>query len=199
MPDVNSSEFWEDLYQRGRDFWDLGGPTPVFKRILKSDQFDPGSMIVLGAGRGYDARMFARHGYKVTAVDFAEDVVREMQARSDPEAPVEIIQSDFFDLPDKCDDIFDYVLEYTCFCAIDPQRRLEYVELVKRLLKAGGIFIALLFPVSNHKGGPPFAVDPNKFTAMFSESGFELMHRETPADSVQQRQGIEELLIFHML
>lgn len=198
MPDVNSPEFWENLYQAGRDHWDLGQPTPVFKRLLESGQFSPGNMIVLGAGRGYDARMFARQGFEVTAVDFAEDVLSEMQARSDPEAPIEIIHSDFFDLPEKCDGKFDYVLEYTCYCAIDPRRRAEYADLVKRLLKPGGMFIALLFPVSDHEGGPPFAVHPDDFVAMFSERGFKLTHREIPSDSVSQRQGIEELLIFQM-
>jgi SAM-dependent methyltransferase len=198
MPDVNSPEFWEKLYQAGRDHWDLGQPTPVFKRLLESGQFSPGSMIVLGAGRGYDARMFARHGFEVTAVDFAEEVVSEMKARSDPEAPIEIIHTDLFDLPNECSGRFDYVLEYTCFCAIDPQRRLEYADLVWRLLKPGGTFIVLLFPVSNHEGGPPFAVHPDEFGAMFSERGFGLTHREIPSDSVSQRQGIEELLIFQM-
>jgi len=198
MPDVNSPEFWEKLYKLGGDFWDLGGSTSVFKRLLESDQIKPGSMIVLGAGRGYDARMFARHGFEVTAVDFAEEVVDEMRARSDPEAPIEIIHSDFFDLPDKCDGKFDYVLEYTCYCAIDPGRRAEYADLVKCLLKPGGMIIALLFPVSNHEGGPPFAVQPDEFVSMFSERGFDLTHREIPSDSVSQRQGIEELLIFQM-
>ncbi len=198
MTDVNSPEFWEQKYKRGAAFWDLGAPTPVFKRMLDSGRFKPGPMIVLGAGRGYDARMFARRGFKVTAVDFAEEVVRHMREMSDSDAQIEIIHSDFFELPDQCDGKFDYVLEYACFCAIDPQRRLEYADLVKRLLKPNGVLIALLFPVSNHEGGPPFAVSSDEFVQMFTERSFELTYRETPPDSVPPRQGIEELLIFNL-
>jgi hypothetical protein len=34
-------------------------------------------MLVLGAGRGHDARLFARRGFTVTAVDFSSAVVEE--------------------------------------------------------------------------------------------------------------------------
>src|SRR5688572_1798513 len=97
--DVNSPEKWEADYERGTDGWDLNGPTPVFKRLATSGQFKPGRMIVLGAGRGYDAREFARHGFQVTAVDFSPYAVREMQRLAEPGAPVEIVHSDLFALP----------------------------------------------------------------------------------------------------
>ena len=48
---------------------------------------------------------------------------------------------------------FDYLLEYTCFCAIDPKRRTEYADLVDRLLKPGGTYIDLAFPLDGRGGG----------------------------------------------
>jgi hypothetical protein len=65
MSDVNSPQFWQQSYQDGRFPWDLGGPTPVFQRLLEHKRFPPGRMIVLGAGRGHDARLFARYGFNV--------------------------------------------------------------------------------------------------------------------------------------
>src|SRR5215208_1516921 len=161
MPkDVNSPRKWDTDYERQTDGWDLGGPTPVFKRLaLDADRpLTPGRMMVLCAGRGHDAREFARHGFQVTAVDFASQAVQEMQRLASPEAPVEILQHDMFTLQDTFNDSFDYVLEYTCFCAIDPKRRAEYADLVTRLLKPNGIYIDLAFPLDGRKGGPPFAV-----------------------------------------
>ncbi len=193
---VNSPAFWEEVYQGGRAGWDLGGPTPVFRRLLDRGQFSPGKIIVLGAGRGHDAREFARRGFQVTAVDFAADAVRDMRALADPHAPVEILQADIFDLPRALDGTFDYVLEYTCFCAIDPTRRAEYADLVARLLKPGGIYIALVFPLDDHKGGPPFAISISEILDLFGSRGFNLLERERPKDSVPQRKGIEELLVF---
>jgi SAM-dependent methyltransferase len=194
--DVNRPTFWEEIYQGGRAGWDLGGPTPVFRRLLDSGQFAPGRIVVLGAGRGHDARAFARRGFTVTAVDFADDAVRDMRALADQQAPVKILQANLFDLPRPLDGTFDYVLEYTCFCAIDPPRRAEYADLVARLLKPGGQYIALAFPLDGRAGGPPFAVSAAEILQLFETRGFTLRHRERPPDSVSPRRGAEELLIF---
>ena len=194
--DVNSPDKWEADYARRTDGWDLGGPTPLLKRLASSGEFRPGRMIVPGAGRGYDAREFARHGFDVTAVDFTSYAVQEMKRLAEPHAPVEVLQHDFFTLPRQLDDAFDYVLEYTCFCAIDPARRSAYADLVARLLKPGGIYIDLAFPLGTHKSGPPFAVSSSEIFDLFGARRFTLLRRETPADSVPQRRGREELFVF---
>jgi methyl halide transferase len=194
--DVNSPRKWEADYERRTDGWDLGGPTPIFKRLSTSRQLIPGRMIVLGAGRGHDARQFARNGFQVTAVDFASQAVREMERLASPEAPVEILQHDIFTLPETLNHSFDYVLEYTCYCAIDPTRRADYVDLVTRLLKPGGIYIDLAFPLDGRKGGPPFAVSATEILDLFGKRGFTLLFREVPADSIPPRRGAEELFLF---
>lgn len=194
--DVNSARKWESDYARHTDGWDLGGPTPIFKRLILSGQLTPGRMIVLGAGRGHDAREFARHGFQVTAVDFALQAAQEMHRLADPEAPVEILQHDIFTLPESLNNSFDHVLEYTCFCAIDPKRRAEYADLVTRLLKPLGIYIDLAFPLDGRKGGPPFAVSATEVMDLFQTRGFNLVSREVPADSISPRRGVEELFIF---
>jgi SAM-dependent methyltransferase len=194
--DVNSANKWEADYERKTDGWDLGEPTPVFKRLAQSGQLRPGRMIVLGAGRGHDAREFARHGFQVTAVDFASHAVREMQRLVDPAAPIAILQNDLFTLSQELDNSFDYLLEYTCFCAIDPRRRTDYADLVMRLLKPDGLYIDLAFPLDKRAGGPPFAVSVPEILTLFHDRGFNLKSREIPTDSVSQRRGAEELLIF---
>ena len=196
---VNLPEKWEADYQRGTDGWDLGGPTPVFKRLASTHRFQPGRMIVLGAGHGHDAREFSRHGFNVTAVDFSSHVVEQMHKLANPDAPVEILHSDFFTLPDELNNSFDYVLEYTCFCAIDPKRRAEYADLVARLLKPGGIYIDLAFPLDNRKSGPPFAVTESEIFDLFESRGFKLVSREKPKDSVKPRRHAEELFVFQKL
>ena len=194
--DVNSPEKWESDYRGHTDGWDLGGPTPVFRRLLSTGQFEPGRMLVPGAGRGHDAREFARRGFGVTAVDFSPFAVAEMRRLATAEAPIAIFEGDLFVLPSALDRSFDYVLEYTCFCAIDPQRRAEYADLVARLLKPGGFYIDLAFPLDGRPGGPPFAVTPSEVIDLFGQRGFALLKREIPIDSVSPRRGAEELLIF---
>jgi SAM-dependent methyltransferase len=197
MPlDVNVPGKWEADYERKSDGWDLGGPTPAFKRLATSGRFKPGRMVVPGAGRGHDAREFARHGFRVTAIDFASHAVHEMQRLAVPDAPVEILQHDLFTLPHALDDSFDYLLEYTCFCAIDPKRRVEYADLVTRLLKPGGTFIDMAFPLDGRPGGPPFSVTEHEVLSLFQERGFKLILREKPEDSISRRRNAEELFIF---
>jgi SAM-dependent methyltransferase len=193
--DVNSAEKWEADYLRGSDGWDLGSPTPAFRNLLASGQLIPGKMLVVCAGRGYDAREFARHGFDVTAVDFAPSATKEMDRLAEPTAPTEIMQHDMFALPHELDGSFDYVLEYTCYCAIDPKRRTEFVNLVDRLLKTGGAYISLAFPLAQRTGGPPFAVSVSELLDQFREHGFELINRKQPSESVPARRGAEELLI----
>lgn len=196
VEDVNFPTKWEADYLRKSDGWDLGGATPTFKNLASSGRFKPGRMIVPGAGRGHDAREFARHGFQVTAVDFSPYVVSEMKRLADPQAPVEVLQHDIFALPRGLDDSFDYVLEYTCFCAIDPKRRAEYADLITRLLKPGGVYIDLAFPLDGRAGGPPFAVKDSELLDLYQERGFRLLDREQPVNSVSQRRGAEELFIF---
>jgi len=193
---VNFPAKWERDYQRGTDGWDLGGPTPVFQRLASSKRLKAGRMIVLGAGRGHDAREFSRHGFDVTAVDFSSYVVEQMHKLADPHAPIKILQHDIFNLPPELNNSFDYVLEYTCFCAIDPKRRTEYADLVRRLLKEDGLYIDLAFPLDQRKGGPPYAVAATEILDLFLNRGFILLSREKPADSVRQRRHAEELFIF---
>ena len=194
--DVNSPRKWDTNYETQTDGWDLGGPTPVFQGLIASQELLPGRMIVLGAGRGYDAREFARYGFAVTAVDFSSYAIHEMERLADPQAPIEILQSDIFALSHELDRSFDYVLEYVCFCAIDPTRRGEYADLVHRLLKSSGHFIDLAYPLDERKGGPPFAVSELEIMQLFTQRGFRLVLHEKRPESIERRRDAEKLFIF---
>jgi SAM-dependent methyltransferase len=193
--ETNSPHFWDQLYKSNQFPWDLGGPTPVFQRLAAGGLLQPGAMLVLGAGHGHDARLFAQHGFTVTAVDFSARAVQAMSQLNDPSFPVEIVQADFFSLPAAWNGRFDYILDYTSFVAIPPDRRPDYADLVKRLLKPGGRYIILAFPIGRRSGGPPYVVQPEAIIALYTERAFRLQHREMPADSVDGRKGYEELLI----
>lgn len=193
--DVSSPDFWQKKYDDHNLPWDTGTGTPVFKRLIDSGVLPAGSMLVVGAGTGHDARLFARNGYEVTAIDFAAGAIAAMHEAADPAAPLDIRQADLFNLPPEFTAAFDYVLEYSVFCAIDPQQRADYVAAVDSTLKLGGVLVALVLPLSFGPGGPPFEVDPNEFIGYFAARGYRLVLREMPHDSIPPRRGNEELLI----
>ena len=143
-------EYWEKSYQSGDMSWDLGRPTPIFDDWIQY-QTDSLSICVLGAGNGWDAMSFAEKGHNVTAVDFAESAINNMHAFAQERGvQINLIHSDIFDLDKLFTHTFDVVLEYTCFCAIDPERRLDYVRITKQILKANGKLVGIFFPVDKN-------------------------------------------------
>ena len=150
---------WEARWQAGDAPWDLGRAPPALEALAASCPA-PLRVFVPGAGRGHDAVAWARHGHGVTALDIAPTAVAEGRALA-AEAGVEIewLCGDLFDLPGHLHRQYDVVWEQTCFCAIEPARRPDYVAAVASLLGEGGTLRALLW---NHGkgGGPPFDVAP---------------------------------------
>ena len=193
---VNTAEFWEACYETEMDNWDLGGPTPVFERL--ATKIPKGRICVIGCGRGYDAVTFAKAGFEVTAIDFAKTAVLASRenARKE-EVEMTVLREDFFDLPDELHDQFDYVLEYTCFCAISPERRFEYDRVIWKLLKPEGKLLGLFFPLDKNvdEGGPPWGVNISELHALFGLH-WNLESEEMPKESIEPRADREIMMIW---
>ena len=196
MNEVNHSQFWEDIYLENDTGWDLKGVTPFFDSI--SNDLIQGKVCILGCGRGYDAIMFAEKGFDVTAVDFAPTPISELNKLAIQKSVIiTTVQDDIFSLVEKFPDTFDYVIEQTCFCAIDPNRRKEYERLVRTILKPGGKLVGLWFPLdkSQEEGGPPFGTTIYEVKSIFN-SGWKIEKENFPSQSVEPRKGREKLIIF---
>lgn len=189
--EVNTVSFWENLYRQNESLWDLGQAAPPFVSFLESSSsLIPGSMAVLGCGRGHDAVFFAQKGFQVTGFDFAPSAIQgAYEAAKKANISIQLEQRDLFDLIPLHKNQFDYVLEHTCFCAIDPVRRPDYVQVVKNLLRPDGQFIALFY-AHGQPGGPPYTTDIEEIRSLFSPF-FEIKTLEVPSNSVERRQGKE--------
>jgi len=196
MNEVDHSQFWEDIYLENDTGWDLKGVTPVFDSI--SNELIKGKVCIVGCGRGYDAIMFAKKGFDVTAVDFAPTPIFELNKLAiQKSVTINTVQDDIFSLVGQYPDTFDYVIEQTCFCAIHPNRRKEYEKLVRSILKLGGKLVGLWYPLdkSQEEGGPPWGTTIDEVKSTFN-SGWEIEKEEFPSQSVQPRKGREKLIIF---
>jgi methyl halide transferase len=199
-PPVSVPAFWEDLYAGQGDGWELGAPAPpLAARLEGGGVFEaaaeaPPRVAVPGCGRGHDARLLARRGFHVWAFDFAPTAVAEARALVRREGlPVSVENRDVFTLAAEYPGFFDGVWEYTCFCAIDPARRAEYVEVLWRILRAGGSLLACFYPVREGEDGPPFPVSVADVRALLAP-GFDLLEAGPPAASAERRQGLEWLV-----
>ena len=197
--DINKPSFWEDRYNKGEIGWDLGADTPVFSAI--SETLVPGNVCVLGCGNGYDAIYFSKKGFNVTAVDFAETPIKNINKIADDlSLTINTVQKDIFDLIPKYINSFDYIIEQTCFCAIDPLKRKRYSNLAYDLLKLGGKLIGLWMPLDKdvNEGGPPFGVREDEVKKLFSKR-WKIIEDCFPEKSIESRKGRERLIIFEKL
>ena len=197
--DVNQSNFWENRYKKEEIGWDLGAETPVFKAL--SDTLDTGKVCILGCGNGYDAILFSKKGFSVTAVDFAETPIHNLETNARSlSLSIETIKKDIFDLTPDYSSQFEYIIEQTCFCAIDPLKREQYSNLVYDLLKVGGKLIGLWMPLDKDidEGGPPFGVKEDEIKMLFSNK-WKITADYFPNQSIEARKGREKLIIFEKL
>ena len=113
---------------------------------------------------------------------------------------INTIQEDIFDLTPKYNNSFDYILEQTCFCAIDPKNRDQYSNLAYDLLKVGGRLIGLWMPLDKDikEGGPPFGVKEDEVKKLFSKQ-WKITEDCFPVQSIQARKGREKLIVFEKL
>ncbi|HXG37313.1 MAG TPA: methyltransferase domain-containing protein [Bacteroidota bacterium] len=196
MNDVNTPHFWEELYRSGQTGWDMGRPAPAFVALLESGRFKPGTTLVLGCGKGYDAVLFARYGFDVTAIDFSPTAIECARDLARKEGVhLHLVQEDLFDYSLGVIEEFDYIVEYVTYCAIDPSRRPEFAAAVASMLKRNGELFALFFPLDNHEGGPPFAVSMDEVVRLFGRK-LDLVSVEAPPESVPSRKGKELITIW---
>jgi SAM-dependent methyltransferase len=80
MAHVSEPDFWEGLYARGEDGWDLKAAAPPLVDFVQTSAPPRGRVLVPGCGRGHDARFLAAHGYDVLAVDFSAAALRDARA-----------------------------------------------------------------------------------------------------------------------
>jgi SAM-dependent methyltransferase len=192
----DNSQFWEGIYLEDDAGWDLGEATPIFDSM--ADSISPGKVCIIGCGRGYDAIMFAQKGFEVTAIDFAPSAINAVKdlARK-AKLAVNTIENDIFTLAPVYANTYDFIIEQTCFCAINPARRSEYETVVNQLLKPGGKLIGLWFPLDKliEDGGPPWGTTVEEVKSIFKD-GWKIEKEEFPDLSIGPRKGREKLIVF---
>ena len=190
-------EFWEELYTANDIDWDLSGSSPPFRELITNLNLENKKVFVPGCGNGYDVIELAKNGAEVWAIDFAKKPLENLKQHPDfNKTKIHLILSDIFEISNFFYNKFDYVFEYTCFCAIDPSQRKKYRDLIHQILLNGGKFISLFFPILKPEtdDGPPFGVNLKNTLKMF-EQKFEIMQINKSINSHPKRVGNEILVV----
>lgn len=178
--------YWEERYQNKATGWDIGYPTPAivnyFEKINKSSR-----ILIPGCGNAYEAEHLHNEGFEnIILIDIAPSPLDNFKKRVPNFPHQNLICADFFEL----DDQFDYVIEQTFFCAIDPSLRMNYAQKVHELLKEDGQLVGLLWSEKMNTDKPPYGGSKGEYDGYFSPL-FDYLHFEISNGSIPPRMGRE--------
>jgi len=186
-----NQDYWNKRYIDENTGWDMGQPSPPLVEIFNSIHNKDAAILIPGCGNAYEANYLLEQGFtNITLIDIAPKLVQELQKRFQGNASIQIICQDFFEWKGK----YDYIIEQTFFCAIDPSLRSSYVQKMNALLKAEGILTGLMFNKSFEKEGPPFGGNLDEYQSLFSPL-FDVQMKRCE-NSIPQRLGSEILVTF---
>ncbi|MCB0661460.1 MAG: methyltransferase domain-containing protein [Saprospiraceae bacterium] len=186
-----NASYWDDRYISGTIPWDIGYASPAIKLYFEKVSRDA-KILIPGAGKAHEAAWLMKQGFEqVYVCDWAEHAL-EYFLEMVPDFPRDqLIIGDFF----KIEDTFDYIIEQTFFCALDPALRKNYTLKMKDLLRPGGRLVGLLFASVFDRPGPPFGGTKAEYLALFSPH-FDIIQMEITDLSIPPRMGNE--LFFEM-
>ena len=184
---------WNAAYEGGYTPWDKGYASPPLIEFLKLQSIS-GRVLVPGCGAGHDVRALSAEGAEVVGLDIAPRGINK--AETFPVSCGERYElGDFLNLGKQHHHAFDWIVEHTCLCAIDPSEREAYARSVAQALKPEGKYLAIFFrEVSDYKGnGPPHPISREQSDDLFGDS-FELIKSFVPQQTYPSRAiGAEEV------
>ena len=182
---------WETLYQTGEMRWEKGVPHPELIATLRKLPLR-GRVLVPGCGYGHDARAIAATADEVIGIDIAPSAISG--AKKHPLVGGErYVLADLFHLPAALRGGFDWVFEHTCFCAIAPARREDYVAAVTNALAPSGRLLAIFYmnpEMDPGEEGPPFGTTKEELDERFG-AAFRVLAEWVPATTHPGREGRE--------
>ncbi|XP_031473360.1 probable thiocyanate methyltransferase 2 [Nymphaea colorata] len=190
----SSQDRWNKCYEDGVIPWDLGQATPLVVHLVQSGSLPKGRGLVPGCGTGYDVVEMASPERYVVGLDISEKAMarsRELFSSVPNVDNFTFVAADFFNW--KTTESFDFIFDYTFFCAIDPSMRSAWAKRMHELLTVDGELIILMFPVDDHSGGPPFKVSVEAYDEVLRALGFEVIKVEDNEYAVESRKGREIL------
>ena len=186
-----SENAWDNRYLNNDIAWDLGEVSPPLKAYFDQLTNKEIKILIPGGGNSYEAAYLFEKGFEnVWVVDLSKTAIANIQRSIPKFPPSQLIQGDFFDMEDS----FDFIVEQTFFCAIDPSLRADYVVKMNSLLKPKGTLVGVLFNAPLNKEKPPFGGNKAAYMEQFKRF-FEIQKMEACYNSFGNRKERELFII----
>ena len=187
-PDHADPVDWEARYRKGDTPWDEGKASPALTEFLSRHPIQ-GQVLVPGSGPGHDVRALASQGATVTGLDLSVTAIS--LACSFPLAGKERYeQGNLFQLHHSWQGRFDWIVEHTCFCAIPPRFRADYVKSISSALKPGGFYLGIFYMSPPVAEGPPHGASREEISTLFDLS-LVLLEEWVPRENFKGRESRE--------
>ncbi|KAK6161561.1 hypothetical protein DH2020_004942 [Rehmannia glutinosa] len=144
--------------------------------------------------QGHDVVAIACAERHVVGLDISDNAIKkatELSSGSPNAEHFTFLKTDFFTwCPDE---LFDLIVDYTFFCAFEPELRSMWARKISDLLKPDGELIALMYPIDNHEGGPPYKVSIADYEEVLHPVGFKATYIVDNELAIAPRMGREKL------
>ncbi len=142
----NSKKYFETAYRTGSDIWTHKN---YRAKVLEFLSYIPksGELLDIGTGRGIWPFIFADEGFRVTGIDYVQNIVDASNQEvyfQKKEDKIKFIQADVFDLPFEKNS-FETVTDFGLAQHLRKEDFDMYRDSVVRVLKPGGHILNVSF------------------------------------------------------
>lgn len=176
MSDADPTAFFEPLYAaaaagQGAVPWDRGGPHPLIEEWAQETSGGERCALVVGAGLGADAELFAQRGFEVVGFDISPTAIASARQRF-PGSKVDYRVADLLDPPPEWSQAFDLVVESLTVQSMPRQFHRPAIANVALMVAPGGTL--LVVATARDEGaetadGPPWPLTRSEVEAFAGE------------------------------
>ncbi|MCX5815231.1 MAG: class I SAM-dependent methyltransferase [Proteobacteria bacterium] len=167
---------WKKVYTENADMF---GKEPSCPARRAAELFGKGNVkriLELGSGQGRDTLFFARHGFKVYALDYSEEGLDAMQKKADAIGASGSLTTIYHDVRQRLpfdDDFFDGCYSHMLYCMALTTPELEFLsQEVRRILKPGALNIYTV----RHTADPHYRTGIDRGDNMWEIGGGFVVH-----------------------
>ncbi len=145
VPEINQRTHWDSTYAKRADFFGVEPSDFGVRAAATLEQHGLRRILELGCGQGRDTFLFLQRGFEVTALDYAETGLRQMQEKAKALGVDRLLTLQPCDMRAGlpfADQSFDGCFSHMFFTMQLTEKELERIfREVLRILKPGGLNI----------------------------------------------------------
>jgi SAM-dependent methyltransferase len=168
---LSQQRHWSVVFSANPDMY---GAQPSEAAISAADYFADhavDAVLELGAGQGRDTMFFDSQGFKVVALDYADDAIRQLSAKSANTGPngVAVIRHDVRQALPFAANSFDACYSHMLFCmALSTSQIKALMQEVRRILRPSGTIVYTV----RHTGDAHYEAGIAHGDDLFENGGF---------------------------